>query len=319
MPYHRFSQAELEKAGSVNIIDYARRQGYEVFEYHRGYFKIPGYGGLLLEPDKWYWQTEHCGGGPIQFVMKMKHLSWVDAVKELLQEQDQPYQQNTDSYKKRVSREKGSPFVLPKPNSTYKHMFAYLIHSRKLDQKLIQNLVDQKRLYEDTKENCVFVGYDAHGDPRYAFLRGTKSHISYRGDAAGSDKRYSFSVSGTTDTLYVFEAAIDLLSYQTIQIQKGESIQDHYLSMAGCSMIALDYYLTNHSIQDIYVCSDHDEAGDAVYHQILDQYGMLYFIGRQSPAPYKDYNELLIRKSLSDTLQELQLEAAASVSVSATT
>ena len=38
------------------------------------------------------------------------------------------------------------------------------------------------------------------------------------GDAAGSDKKYSFRVNRAGSTLHVFESAIDLLSYATIMV-----------------------------------------------------------------------------------------------------
>jgi hypothetical protein len=305
MPYYRFTEDELEYANHVDIIKYARRQGYEVVEYHKGYYKIPGYGGLLLEPDKWYWEAEQRGGGPIQFVMMMKKLNWVEAMKELLNESKPDYMYHPVEASMLDKTNDKSKFRLPRQNTTYKHIFAYLVSSRQLDSALVQSLVKDKKLYEDDRENCIFVGYDKNQTARYAFRRSTKPHVSFKGDVRGSDKRYSFSISGTTDQLYVFEAAIDLLSFMTLKKHRGESLTDHYVSLAGCSLLALDSYLIQHpDVQIIRCCTDHDEAGEKAYEEIMEQYGMLYFISRNSPAPCKDWNQYLVKYKFQEFLRE---------------
>ncbi len=105
-------------------------------------------------------------------------------------------------------------------------VYAYLIKQRFIDRDVIAHFAKAKMLYEscersadNTKEyhNAVFVGYDENGVPRHAHKRGL--YImggSYRGNVEGSDPAYSFHHIGVNDTLYVFEAPIDLLSHITI-------------------------------------------------------------------------------------------------------
>lgn len=312
MEYYRFTEEQIDYANHVNIIEYARRQGYPVKEYHRGYFKIPGYGGLLLEPDKWYWEAEHKGGGPIQFVMVMKGLTWVEAVKELLSESNPDYLCNPfEAPVLTHNKSKDKPmFRLPAKNTTFEHIFAYLIKSRKLDQGLVQKLVKDKKLYEDVNENCVFVGLDKEGTARFASMRGTKTQRPYKGDAAGSDKRYAFSCSGSTDTVYIFEAPIDLISYQTLLKQSGMELNDHYITLAGISITALERYLLDYpDIKKLVVCTDFDEAGEEAFRQIYRTYSKLHEVRRQSPKPFKDFNEFLVRKEFNRYLQEQGLLA----------
>ena len=42
------------------------------------------------------------------------------------------------------------------------------------------------------------------------------------GEAAGSDKHFSFRIEGTGERIHIFEGAIDLLSYATIRKINGE-------------------------------------------------------------------------------------------------
>lgn len=309
MKYMHFTEEQLAYANHINLVAYARRQGYPVREYHPGYWKITGYGGLLIEPDKWYWEAEKKGGGPIQFVMMMKQLSWVEAVKELLKESDPDCQYHPGSDPVQAHRKAKSMFRLPAKNTTYEHIFAYLIKSRKLDQGLIQQLVKDKKLYEDVNQNCVFVGYDPEGAARFASMRGTKTQRPYKGDAAGSDKRYAFSCTGSTDTVYIFEAPIDLISYQSMLKQSGRELADHYITLAGISIAALERYLIDYpDIRKLVVCTDHDEAGEEAFRQIYKTYDRTCEVRRQSPKPYKDFNEYLIRREFQRFLAEQGLQ-----------
>ena len=95
-------------------------------------------------------------------------------------------------------------------------MVGYL-HGRGIDYDVIDYCIQTGRLYESLPyHNCVFVGRDLKGQPRYAALRGTVG--DFKGEAPGSDKRYSFCITENPNTLVVhlFESAIDLLSYATL-------------------------------------------------------------------------------------------------------
>ena len=67
--------------------------------------------------------------------------------------------------------------------------------------------------------NVVFIGKDESGTPKYAAYRGTMAS-SFKGDASGSDKRYSFRLLAREpcQSVHLFEAAIDLLSYATLPV-----------------------------------------------------------------------------------------------------
>lgn len=70
--------------------------------------------------------------------------------------------------------------------------------------------------------NVVFVGQDRDGKPRYVNLCGIGS--DFIGDANGSDKHYSFGIPAAVEsgTLNLFESAVDLLFYGTIQKLDGK-------------------------------------------------------------------------------------------------
>ncbi|MCO5386998.1 MAG: DUF3991 domain-containing protein [Desulfosporosinus sp.] len=180
-----FTDEQIAQANQINVIEYARQAGYPVEKITSKEYKIPGFGGLRIDGAgrKWNCFSANAGGGPIQFVMYTEEKSWVDAVKQLLglssNQIDSLYRVPRDIEKEK--EEKGE-FILPEKNGTYKHVFAYLINTRKIDKDIVVSMVKEKKLYENTHRSCVFVGYDQVGTARYASVRSTNTMgSSYRG------------------------------------------------------------------------------------------------------------------------------------------
>lgn len=111
--------------------------------------------------------------------------------------------------------------LLPKKNQDDQKVIAYLL-GRGIDKEIIQFCLESGRVYESAfHHNVVFVGMDEKDNPKYAALRGIGT--SFIGEANGSDKNYSFSIFAekSNDTVHLFESAIDLLSYATLQKLDG--------------------------------------------------------------------------------------------------
>ena len=146
-------------------------------------------------------------------------------------------------------------------------------------------------IYEEKKHhNVVFVGRDADGIPRYAHCRGTGG-IKYRGDVAGSDKSYGFCHRGEDNQLFVFEAAIDLLSF--IQLFPKDWKKRSYLSLGGVSSVALMTFLSERpQITSVFLCLDNDHAGNEACEKLAGEIPDGYRVIRLKPAR-KDWNEIL--------------------------
>ena len=131
-------------------------------------------------------------------------------------EQGQVYRES-----KPQEQEPAKPFVLPEAHTDMHRVFAYLIKTRCLDRGVVAEFAKAKMLYEDAKyHNAVFVGYDAEGIPRHAHKRGTYTNgDAFKGNVDSCDPRYSFHWIGQSDTVYVFEAPIDMLSFLSLYRQ----------------------------------------------------------------------------------------------------
>ena len=172
---------------------------------------------------------------------------------------------------------------------------------------MIDYCIQTGRLYESLPyHNCVFVGRDLKGQPRYAALRGTVG--DFKGEAPGSDKRYSFTINENPSApgVHLFESAIDLLSYATLLKMNGRDWrQDALLSLGGVFKrkqefvipLALSQYLQDHpGTNTLYLHLDNDEVGRDAAAGIMEGLGDKYTV-QDRPPPYgKDVNDLLQRK-----------------------
>ena len=205
-----------------------------------------------------------------------------------------------------LRKEQKKELLLPKAvEGRPDRVIAYLM-DRGIDRPLIEACINHKLLYESADyHNAVFVGYDREGVARYAAIRGTRG--SYKGEATGSDKRFSFSLClpRQPPTVHVFESAIDLLSYATLEHRAGRDWRgDALLSLAGVFKqkrekvipVALAQFLANHpSVKTVCLHLDNDEIGRSAAKGIIEGLSdQPYEVVNQPPSRGKDVNDQLL-------------------------
>ena len=112
---------------------------------------------------------------------------------------------------------------------------------------------------------------------------------------AGSDCRYGFCWRGESSKLYVFEAAIDLMSFITLKNDDWKT--DSFLALDGLSSKPLLQFLEDQkNIYEIFLCLDYDAAGieacDKLKDILIEKGYEAEKIKREYPL-YKDWNEQL--------------------------
>ena len=176
---------------------------------------------------------------------------------------------------------------------------------------LLLSCIRTGMLYEDTRHNCVFVGFDTAGMARYGFVRSSSPNSTFLRDVDGSDKRYSFHIGakGTADTVYLFESAIDLLSYITLEMDAGRDWRGaDYLSLSGIyapqrenqelPLALAEYLRTRPEVRHIALCLDNDHGGRMAAEAILERLPDGYEAHTLFPAG-KDYNaQLMAQKGI---------------------
>ena len=226
---------------------------------------------LKISNGKWYWWSRGFGGySALDYLIKVKEYDFVEAVEILTG-------QTMADWKPPPAPKKDEPKVLllPPKNKDCNRVIQYLF-GRGIDYHLIQECIADGTLYESADyHNAVFIGKDESGTPKYAALRSTLGS-TFKQDASGSDKRYSFRLLADkpSDTLHLFEAAIDLLSYATYLKCEGKDYRkENLLSLSGVYQpkkeikdskvpIALTTFLkANPHIKTIVLHLDNDKTG----------------------------------------------------------
>ena len=184
------------------------------------------------------------------------------------------------------------------------------LRGRGIHPVIIDHCLRNRSLYESADyHSAVFIGRDKDGNARYGAIRGTKG--AYKGEATGSDKHYSFSIAENpaSDTVHVFESAIDLMSFATLRLFDGGSWRENnMLSLAGVFKtkrtdvvpMALQQYLSEHpQVKSLHLHLDNDEIGRGAVAGIVAGLNGAYEIFDEPPVYGKDYNEqLMIRVGL---------------------
>lgn len=302
MPY--IPPEVVSKAKQMDLYTYLKTyEPQELVHFGGSTYCTREHDSLKISNGKWYWFSRGIGGrSALDYLIKVKGIPFTEAVEVIVGRGSIP----PPAAPSVTKESKVKSLCLPEASRCTTHAADYLA-GRGIDCNLLDFCVSTGRLYESQKyHNVVFVGQDKYGKPRYANLRGIGT--DFKGEASGSDKRFSFSIPAAvdSDTLHLFESAIDLLSYATLRKQEGMDWQtDHMVSLAGVyrpraelresSMpMALTQYLKDHpGIKKIVLRLDNDYAGrmaaKALTVMLSDQYDVAY----KPPPQGKDYNDFL--------------------------
>lgn len=296
---------QITQAKELDLLTYLQRYDpHELVHVSGNTYCTREHDSLKISNGKWNWFSRGIGGKTaLDYLIKVQGFSFTQAVEALA---GQNFSSLPHVPQARPKKQEPRVLSLPQPSRCATHAVSYL-HGRGIDYDLIDYCIQTGRVYESQKyHNVVFVGRDLKGQPRYAALRGTGG--DFKGEAPGSDKRYSFALAEnpSAPSVHLFESAIDLLSYATLLKMKGRDWrQDALLSLAGVFKqkkefvipLALSQYLKDRSSTNtLYLHLDNDEVGREAAVGIMEGLGDKYTV-LDKPPPYgKDVNDLLQRK-----------------------
>jgi hypothetical protein len=304
MPY--YTEEQILKARSIDLLTYL--QTYEPTElvHVRGNtYCTREHDSLKISNGKWMWWSRGFGGSSaLDYLIKVKGLQFMDAMKILTDDSEHALSNAPALAESRHNKE-ARKLLLPEKSETNLEVIRYLT-GRGIDRDIIKECIEEGLLYESLPyHNCIFVGFDESGKAAYACYRATNGE-RLMGEAAGSDKRYSFRIDRAGSTLHVFESAIDLLSYATImKMRTGEWRAEPMVSLGGVYApspnskqsklpIALENMTQNQSqINTIALHLDNDYAGRTATTAIAAQLEEKYVIRDEPPAYGKDCNDYL--------------------------
>ena len=282
----QYTEEQIARANQTDLVSFLNAQGEQLVKSGREY-RWKKHDSVTISGNRWYRHSQGMGGYPVDFVMEFYNATFPETVKMLIGEEGEGRQKSCPA--------PSQDFRLPEKNEDNEKIIKYLTEKREIEKKLVEEWIDRGDIYEEKKHhNVIFVGRDADGIPRYAHCRGI-DEIKYRGDVTGSDKSYGFSYRGTDNQLFVFEAAIDLLSF--IQLFPKDWKKRSYLSLGGVSSVALMTFLSEcPQITSVFLCLDNDQAGNEACEKLAGEISEGYSVIRLKPSK-KDWNEILCDKN----------------------
>lgn len=183
-----------------------------------------------------------------------------------------------------INSEEELPSTMPKAyNGNFRRIFGYLNKTRGIPNNTIQELVNDKLLYEDERHNCVFCSVDC----TYSEIVGTLSEIRFKGIPKNSDSDGYWKFGAEfPERLYICESAIDAISLAVIQSKIKSVPGVAWVSIGGLKPAAINRLIATYDESRCVLAIDNDDAGDkmaAAFNQL-----------RRIKPKGKDWNEDLL-------------------------
>ena len=311
-----YSKQSIAQVKNIDVLSYLSSEYNFSFRKEGRYYRCTdeAHSSLIIEDDKkrWHWNSRNLSGGDIfDWLELVEGMSFIDTMKKfagtedyttanIVEENDYNHKNNNNAYFDENE-------IPKKTQGKYSNLFAYLTKSRHISENVVNTLIRDKRIYQDIRKNVVFTNRDEQGSIKFWCLRGTNTEKKFTRIAPGTKNEYYGFVLDTnpeSDTLYIFEAPIDLLSHCTIADIKskndGSWKSQNRIALLGVNDFALECYLPKHpKIKTLKFCLDNDEAGKTATQKYMKKY---YEKGYRTESityksPGKDINEILCNYS----------------------
>lgn len=307
----------LEKIKKVDLLTYLLNyQPERLKKISHDTYCIRDHDSLHISNGLWHWQSMGIGGkSALDFLIKVDHYAFLDAVEIVAGNMAI----KAPEYIPYSEKERDKKLQRPMPCKRNQEAIDYLL-GRGIAYDVIHYCIAHYLIYQseyqnqETKriyKNVAFVGYDKETQKaRHIALRGINS--DFKGDASGSDKRYSFCIESANPEcriVHVNEAPIDVLSQATLFTLDSEAFnKEHILALTGA-------YAPRNETKEIKIplallqfLKDHPKVDTIVFHLDLDRTGRLatkliienmkvkmpeYRCLDEPPQHYKDVNDSL--------------------------
>lgn len=274
-----------------------------------GTYTTKTHSSLKISNGLWHYFRGGVGGkNAVDYLIKVEKYDFLSACNKVKKDMNLKFKIRMEDIEKEEKR-KSDKLILPPRNDNNNKVINYLI-KRGIDFEIIKDCITRGLIYEDYPySNAIFLGLDTENRPRYCAIRSTNSS-NFKRESYGSDKAYSFKLEArnkeTTNAIYLFESAIDTLSFATFLRYSNKNYKDYNLiSLAGIYKTASDFSKSklpktvenflknNQQVTKIVLCFDNDFAGRNSTKALKMLLENKYKVIDYKPKIGKDYNDYL--------------------------
>jgi hypothetical protein len=302
MPY--IDPAVVAEVKQIDLLSYLQRNDpTELVKIGNGVYCTRSHDSLkVTDKGLWHWFSRDIGGRTaLDYLIKVKGMQFTDAVMKITGQEINSFPASDYVAKKKL--------LLPEKHTDNVAVTNYLANVRCLDPDIVNQLIRKGLIYESkfgSNTNAVFVGVSKDGVPKQASIRGVMS--LYKTEAIGSNKHFAFNIPAKngSDTIRVFEGAIDLMSFMTLSKIHRNPIDEHLISLSGIYKpkehleeslvpVSIEQYIQDHKgISNVVLHLDNDRAGRLSAESLiiaLPKIGLS--VTSNPPRKAKDFNDYL--------------------------
>ncbi|SFX43344.1 DUF3991 and TOPRIM domain-containing protein [Ruminococcus sp. XPD3002] len=312
----------IEQARHADLVDYFRTSGYTLKKIS-GEIYINEIKGLSIKPETNSWFSHYHQVGRVNNSVDCLTLildkSFKDAVYELTGQDISRTRPGTIAQKKStvLVRQSDKPqekiketkeMIMPDHAPTQRRVFGYLHTGRNIPNEIIREFIDEKILYQAEQDikgslqdkeqifkrtNAVFVHKDKDGKEVGGEIQGLDINKRFKGTVGGTGESF-FKFVPVKDVrpvrAFIFESAIDLMSFYSMCNDKSKLKGTMFVSMAGLKNFVVDQLRE----QGLNVISavDNDDAGRK-FEKNNELTRSSFVVEKLDIHNFKDWNERL--------------------------
>jgi hypothetical protein len=265
-----YTKEQIADAEQCDILDVAQMLGFHLKKVGKGW-RTEEHESLTFFTDsnKFTWYSHDLKGqNVITLVKEVNGVNFPQAMEFLLKSNVEKAELKKEPVKKEPFR------YLFKHNETGENAFNYLVNERGLNPFIVKGLQAKHYINEDKFKHIIFP-HVRNGSVVGATIQGSDPEKRYKGIAKNSEGNFGFNFSiGNPDKLFIFEAPIDALSYWSLHpnIQNAMFFaMDGVKPQAVVKAVQYMYAGKNRVPTNVYICTDHDEAGMKLYETFADR------------------------------------------------
>lgn len=316
----------VQRARKVDLLGYLKSSGYTISP-HGQQFYVKEFPGLCVKPENnsWYhfYTNQGSTNNSIDCLTNVIGHSFKQAVYELTGQDFKSSNANNFSKeqapdykyppKTKAPERAKKELKMPEQAENMRQLFAYFCKTRKIPSQIVEEMVRSGLLYQSQNivnttingipqtfknANAVFIHKNEKGQAVGGEIQGLNSFKRYKGMVSGTgESAFTFTPFPTSDgkpkRAYIFESAIDLMSFYTF-CDKKKLNGAMFVSMGGLKPV-IPKKLEADGVQ-IVSCVDNDDAGRRfeAENNFIRSAGVKHELDEKG---FKDWNELLVFKS----------------------